>query len=348
MPVSTETVQAPWFSPARTLLLTGAGFTQTFGGYLASEMWAAILNQPEIHQHPRLRQRMLRELDYEALYDEVIESAAYSPPEQAAFTTAIKRAYQHLHEALCRSETRHISAASGVCQHFLARFAGRENNERGFIFTLNQDLFVEKFYGVGEPALRIPALHARNWFNGQLRADLTDEGRVQLPDQSAVETHKRTFGAKGSPRFVYVKLHGSYGWRRGDGSDVMVVGTTKTRTIKNEPLLQWYLSLFVEALNHGDRRLLVIGYGFRDRHINDILADAIRSAGLRLFVIAPAEPRSFCEYLQVGDGGVHRGDEIWDGLRGYYRGTVREYFDESARALPPRGQALFSSLESLV
>ena len=30
------------------VLLTGAGFTKTFGGYLASEMWATILNQPEI------------------------------------------------------------------------------------------------------------------------------------------------------------------------------------------------------------------------------------------------------------------------------------------------------------
>jgi len=28
-------------------MLTGAGFTETFGGYLATEMWAAIFNQPE-------------------------------------------------------------------------------------------------------------------------------------------------------------------------------------------------------------------------------------------------------------------------------------------------------------
>jgi hypothetical protein len=32
------------------VLLTGAGFTKTFGGYLASEMWATILNQPEVLQ----------------------------------------------------------------------------------------------------------------------------------------------------------------------------------------------------------------------------------------------------------------------------------------------------------
>jgi len=37
-----------WFTAARHVLLTGAGFTQGYGGYLASEMWATIFRQPEI------------------------------------------------------------------------------------------------------------------------------------------------------------------------------------------------------------------------------------------------------------------------------------------------------------
>jgi hypothetical protein len=54
------------------LLLTGAGFTKTFGGYLASEMWATILNQPEVQNSPELLKGMrdLENLDYEMYYED--------------------------------------------------------------------------------------------------------------------------------------------------------------------------------------------------------------------------------------------------------------------------------------
>jgi hypothetical protein len=56
-----------WFKPAKNVLLTGAGLTRNFGGYLAAEMWAVIFRQPEIRRYPNLRKRMLEGLDYEAL-----------------------------------------------------------------------------------------------------------------------------------------------------------------------------------------------------------------------------------------------------------------------------------------
>jgi hypothetical protein len=55
------------------VLLTGAGFTKTFDGYLASEMWAAILNQPEIQNSPELLKGMrdIDKLDYEEFYEQI-------------------------------------------------------------------------------------------------------------------------------------------------------------------------------------------------------------------------------------------------------------------------------------
>ena len=55
------------------VLLTGAGFTKSFGGYLASEMWATILNQPEVQDSPELLKGMrdLENLDYEMFYEDV-------------------------------------------------------------------------------------------------------------------------------------------------------------------------------------------------------------------------------------------------------------------------------------
>jgi hypothetical protein len=55
------------------VLLTGAGLTKNYGGYLASEMWATILNQPEVQDSPELLKGMrdLEHLDYETFYEEI-------------------------------------------------------------------------------------------------------------------------------------------------------------------------------------------------------------------------------------------------------------------------------------
>jgi hypothetical protein len=55
------------------VLLTGAGFTKPYGGYLASEMWATILNQPEVQNSPELLtgMRNLEFLNYETFYADV-------------------------------------------------------------------------------------------------------------------------------------------------------------------------------------------------------------------------------------------------------------------------------------
>lgn len=87
-----------WFTPAKTILLTGAGFTHNFGGYLASGMWALILNQPGIRKYPKLRGPMLKEMNYETIYDEVLRGQEYdNGPERAALQEAIQNAYQQLH-----------------------------------------------------------------------------------------------------------------------------------------------------------------------------------------------------------------------------------------------------------
>jgi hypothetical protein len=72
--------------------------------------------------------------------------------------------------------------------------------------------------------------------------------------------------------------------------------------IAGEPLLEWYLSLFKEALEEGDKNLVIVGYGFGDDHINDIIVDAIKDRGLKLFVISPQLPADFAQLLQGVSG----------------------------------------------
>ena len=45
-------------------------------------------------------------------------------------------------------------------------------------------------------------------------------------------------------------------------------------------------------LNSPDTRLLVVGYGFGDKHINQCIVNAI-GKGLKLYVISPQSPQEF-------------------------------------------------------
>src|SRR3989338_5874078 len=139
---------ARWFRPTKNVLLTGAGFTRDFGGYLASEMWAAIFRRPEIRDHPELRKCMLEELNYEALYDKVLSSGSYTDEDKDSLTQAIRKAYEEMDELISEANQRRRDTAAAVCRAFIAQFDG-SGSERGFFFTLNQDLFLERFFSLG-------------------------------------------------------------------------------------------------------------------------------------------------------------------------------------------------------
>jgi|GEM_PF-4213484 len=62
---------------SKTILLTGAGFTRDFGGYLADEMWSIIFNHPAIQQREALRKFLLDpryDFNFELLYHLVLSN----------------------------------------------------------------------------------------------------------------------------------------------------------------------------------------------------------------------------------------------------------------------------------
>jgi hypothetical protein len=85
---------------------------------------------------------------------------------------------------------------------------------------------------------------------------------------------------------AYIKLHGSSNWYAADGSRVSILGGAKQQAIGASSILRSYLDGFENALSASDSRLMVIGYGFRDKHVNAVLERGI-AKGLRLFVIDP-------------------------------------------------------------
>ena len=67
---------------------------------------------------------------------------------------------------------------------------------------------------------------------------------------------------------------------------LLVMGASKALSISGYPILSWYKNEFLRRLR-GDTRLLVIGYGFNDPHINEIILDASASGQLKMFLVDP-------------------------------------------------------------
>ena len=273
------------------VLLTGAGFTKNFGGYLASEMLTAIRNEASTELRDWIDARTPR--NFEALYDEMLNSgdgqlvARMNSTVRNVFHRMDDEIRDHLNRGPYSSSIRNPPNVFGK---FISNFAGDQHQSRAFWFTLNQDLFVERAWNPGSRQIniRLPGLENGNWFHHRNRVHdiFSDELRERLPqepvDEFKPDGQRDPFD--GRTNFVYIKLHGSVNWESHDGRDCLVIGTRKSEQIKNEPILTQYFEVFRKVLCRQDCRLFVIGYRFGDAHINEVICKAVSDFGLKVFV----------------------------------------------------------------
>lgn len=271
---------------------------------------------------------MLSDFDFEAVYERVLASAL-SLEEKDSLACAVEDAFEYVdktvREWVSRREARHPVNVYKV-QELINSFSGT-GARPGFFFTLNQDLFVERHYYNGTRP-RLPGIQThQEWFGTRFNRQLGEEDYVTLPEGDALDAMGELLSGG---TFYYLKLHGSYNWRSADGTRRMVIGQGKTDQIETEALLARYFAVFEEVLAEEDGRLLVIGYGFRDQHVNRVLAEAVRQSGLKVFIVTPEAPASLHDRLE----GTQDGRAIWSGLGGYYPWSLEQMFpaDQSATA----------------
>ena len=325
------------FQSSEHILLTGAGFTKNFDAPLAIEMWATIFNHKIIQAQPRIKELMMDNFDYESIYTSIIEGS-YTEDEKKAIRDAVKFAYDNI-DSILRKYARGVPLPVGLTNitEFITffnenRFKNRtgsnnvirsirtETGNKSFIFTLNQDLFFERLYS--NTHLSIPGIENNSeWFTSYFRKQLGDPDYCQLPNEGALNRIKSDILQNGN--FFLIKLHGSCNWISSDGTENIVIGKGKKEQIQKEPLLRYYSEVFKKALSHDQRRLLIIGYGFGDEHINRILAEAVRDYKLKIYIISPDPPGDFKTKLVKGK---KHGKAIWQGLSGYFQYSLREIF----------------------
>lgn len=268
-------------------LLLGAGFSRNWGGWLAAESFEYLLGRPEIASNEPLRMALWKAQAKGGFEDALADlqvtartgdSAAVA--NLADLQIAVLAMFDDMNAGYYSNPHFEFSnLAQRSVAGFLAHFDA--------IFTLNQDLLLEHHYLSNDPSLRLPG----KW-NGVAMPGV----RATLPIGANGNNSwaRRWYEPIPPAEFIVpkgaqptFKLHGSSNWREADGNSMLVMGGNKARAIGLSPILSWYQQQFEERLSEAGARLMVIGYGFRDEHINEIIMRAINHRGLRMFVIVP-------------------------------------------------------------
>jgi hypothetical protein len=155
------------------------------------------------------------------------------------------------------------------------------------IFNLNQDLLLDMRYST-----QILTASGTRW------SGFASPGMRPVPDPSLsgiADSHRRRWTPMEPPFSVsdriqpHFKIHGSSNWTTADGRNLLVIGGDKEFMIREHKVLRWYYEQFQQRLAIGGTRLMVIGYSFSDRHINDVIVEAGQKGTLTgMFLVDPA------------------------------------------------------------
>ena len=269
------------------ILLTGAGFSRNWGGWLANEAFEYLLGCSGVTTviATELRKAKTTGAGFEGALDSL--RGLYATYKDVRHETELKTFESMLlgmfntmnsSYATVDFEPGRVPARLGPQPTFVRDFLCRFDK----IFTLNQDTLLEQHYLDGD--LREGS--AGRWFT------------LQTPGLEEMKVGGTVYAKPGvhtpaSPPFtvsdrnqLYFKLHGSSNWRTQNGSSLLIMGGNKSTNIAASELLSWYEQEFRKALREPGARLMVIGYGFADTHINDHIREGA-AAGMKLFVIDP-------------------------------------------------------------
>ncbi len=274
--------------PDNVAILTGAGFSKDWGGFLVKEMTYLIYSSKKLDSRStkyekKICDKIRGDLAFSENYETVLGAYRWfrqrgkMHPLEIELTEALDEAYEFQEQLLMRNA--HLEPRLDMfMKQFLVPLIKRQNGKLRF-FTLNHDLLLERKMH-NSSTCRLIQPHVRP-FDPQLPLMVDsftcDADDQPLPDSAEV------------PSFQYIKLHGSYNWvNRKNGSKVMITGGEKEAQISEKEgsagdMIREYWRSFEEAVQ--DRAtVLTIGYSFGDAHVNRVLA----KPGVRIININPS------------------------------------------------------------
>jgi len=269
----------------RHILLLGAGFSRNWGGLLANDVFDHLIGRKEIAQDEYLKRLLWTHRATGGFENALAEVQVASATDPAKYGASLSRFQAAVSDMFGRMNRAFFNSPRGMefqdhKEQTLRTFLGRFDA----IFTLNQDVFLDHHY-----FRHVELLDSRKWNGAQL------PGLRRIPN-TAPDTDpswgKDTWVPLESFRIENglqpcFKLHGSSNWKDTEGGSLLVIGGEKSSAIQSQAVLRWYFEQFRQQLLEPGSKLFVIGYGFRDQHVNDVIIEAVRDQGLKFFVIDP-------------------------------------------------------------
>ncbi|PAJ88297.1 hypothetical protein DF011_17750 [Burkholderia ubonensis] len=315
------------------MLLLGAGFSRNWGGWLAAEAFEYLLGCPEVNSNAFLSGLLWR-----------TQQAGGFENALAELQDLVRREPEHADDLeSLRGAVLGMFNVMNQCFFGLQNFDQNNNGNLGIrpflttfdaIFTLNQDLLLEYHYLTHDVALLANRLGQRRWHGSTIPGMRS----VPNPNRHPMQHWFGNWTPAPDDEFQveagcqpYIKLHGSSNWTQNDqGGPMLIMGGNKANEIGLVPVLQWYQTLLTEYLTRGDSRLMVIGYGFRDDHINEIISDAVTNHNLKLFVISPDGADQARKIAPTAGAAIQQRTVLEDvfrrGLIGASRRSIHEIF----------------------
>lgn len=268
------------------ILLTGAGFSQNWGGWLASEVFEYLLGCPELDDGMKFRlwqTKNYRNGNYEDTLAEMQVGAATDgrlAPQVEKLRSALVGMFNAMGNAYASVP---FEPAGAVPERQVRTLL----NKFDAIFTLNQDTLLERHYLSPGDMQETPVRRFDEGYLPGLKPVGSPTGnpgfdKLQMlqPDGTVPDINIAA-RARQQP---YYKLHGSMTFV-GDSGRIFIAGGNKPAEINRYPLLRRYHEIFAHHVFGA--RLMVIGYSFNDGHINRVIMDAAKKGGLRLFIVDP-------------------------------------------------------------
>lgn len=279
------------------IVLTGAGFSKDFGGLLANEVRDELLNQSQIASDVGLYSLLTggqndnRDGNYEKALSR-LETKPNRELELKLYLDGLLQVFLEMDLSI-RSRVGYVksnysSTLANVLQ-FVDQWllADGESHSGHFLFTLNQDLLVERFW-------RVPARLSVEYFGvkpvSEPKSIMPEffHQKITVPPSELDMTVGSSLIENTQADRLYVKLHGSMNWLRADGTRLMISGAQKQSKIGRDTILNALWKCFESQCLQEKVRILCLGYGFGDHHVNAVIAKALALHNAELVIVSPA------------------------------------------------------------
>ena len=223
------------------LLFTGAGFSRNWGGWLSSEVYDYLLTTPEVRNDSDLKKVLnLHKDNFEYALQIIQEKSSQGNLHQQRLDNlqrAIIKMFDTMDQAfLNKGSLCFVKDGSYTIEKFLERF--------NVIFTLNQDLLLERCYRTSLEQVHPQGQGPNQWnphnFPGVVpidnlnTPDFCNKNPLRYTSQS--DTNFKLYPSEHQKFQPIIKLDGSSNWYHNNSAkQLLIMGGNKERSILRSP-----------------------------------------------------------------------------------------------------------------